>query len=1053
MKKIFITSLLICAFCQLANSQQIAIPRIEKMPNKPEPYDMRDWKEVALGYDNLVFDLNLTGQYLPLTRLYNGTVNYPDHGSFYQDTYVGAPEPHTRNESVNSFMGIIGATLCGVDKTNHYGHNWVLMCEEFFNHKNGINLYGNNVNARTGNDWWYELIPNILFYQLYDLYPDVGHFEQQYPIVADRWLSCVYALGGNTTPWKLPYMNYRAFNFDTMKPLLGSVPEPEAAGAIGWLLYNAYVKTGVEKYRVGAELCMENFSGLTENPSYELQYLYGTVGAARMNAEMETNYDLNKMLNWCVEVGTLRQWAHTLGWGTVLGKWNGIDANGLTAAISREGNTDFGDYAFVMNTFQQIGVLAPVARYDDRYARALGKYILNTANSCRLFYSKYLPVENQDGAAWSQQYDPESYIAYEAVRQYKDGKSPYATGDALDGKWAATNLSLYSSSPVGYIGAIIEKTNVEAILKIDLLKTDFSHAEAYPTYLYYNPYNEKKQVELNLGSQQYALYDATKNDFITQSATGVYQLEIPADNAIVLVLTPVGGTVTYENERMLINGIVADYISSNMVTNHKPRIKSLSATKELALYNEEIILYCSASDREDNYLRYEWILNGQVVSTTEQTKWKTPAQKGIYEFTCRVKDLKNETAESVIKIEVVDRINTPPAISKLTAVPQRVSLLSDVTLSCQATDADGDALLYEWKDEDGSVLGNTASFTWKAPDETGVFQFFCKVDDQHGGTDESSIKVNVYDPDGSVTGEMVAHYTFNGNVDDSSGYDNNGTAYNLIGAVGVDGNEGSGYYFNGENAYIRIANSASLNSEDAVSVSLWLNADKIENNERYPISFGLWDHRWKISTYGEIVKWTLKTTDAVLDVVTQTPLAANKWYHVVGLYDGVSSTIYLNGKVESSALQSGTIPQSGVDLIIGRAYTTEDGYNFQGKLDDIRIYDYALSDKEIQDLYKEYSGGLSVPDNKMDEKQIRIFPNPVKDKLVVAFTLDKSVSDMRMKILNLQGSVVMNLYSSGTGFETGAHSINTDLTVLPQGTYLLQLVIDNAVYYQKIIKQ
>ncbi|HAE87997.1 TPA: hypothetical protein DCG86_08230, partial [Candidatus Marinimicrobia bacterium] len=63
-------------------ADQIPIPRVEQMPNLPQPYLMRNWKQVTADYDNLVFDLNRTGQYLPLVWINTHTVNYPNHNSF-----------------------------------------------------------------------------------------------------------------------------------------------------------------------------------------------------------------------------------------------------------------------------------------------------------------------------------------------------------------------------------------------------------------------------------------------------------------------------------------------------------------------------------------------------------------------------------------------------------------------------------------------------------------------------------------------------------------------------------------------------------------------------------------------------------------------------------------------------------------------------------------------------------------------------------------------------------------------------------------------------------
>ena len=51
-------------------SGQIAIPRIEKMPNLPAPYNLRNWKQVARQYDSFVYDVTKTGQYLPLVSAF-----------------------------------------------------------------------------------------------------------------------------------------------------------------------------------------------------------------------------------------------------------------------------------------------------------------------------------------------------------------------------------------------------------------------------------------------------------------------------------------------------------------------------------------------------------------------------------------------------------------------------------------------------------------------------------------------------------------------------------------------------------------------------------------------------------------------------------------------------------------------------------------------------------------------------------------------------------------------------------------------------------------------
>jgi hypothetical protein len=398
-------------FCgaSLAVSQQVSIPRIDLMPNSPSPYFMRDWRSVARGYDSLVFDFNRTGTYLPLVWLNTNTQNYPLHDGFGLHTVVGTTAPASA-EAINCIPAVVGASLAGIDMSNHQGRNWALMAEEWFNNRPEQNVYKNHPVDNTGDDWWYETMPNVFFYQLNDLYPGTGSFDYQFTKIADRWLEASRAMGASLTPWNIPNMDHRGWYLQTMTPYDNGVHEPEAAGAIGWLLYNAWVRTGNVNYRAGAEGAMEFLNGLSGNPSYELQLSYGTYIAARMNAELGTNYDVNKMLNWCFNVGPLRSW------GAITGKWWSYDCAGLIGEVN-----GINDYAFAMNTFEQIGALVPMVRYDDRFARAIGKWVLNAANASRLFYVGFLPDGNQDSEQWGRQYDSSSVIAHEAMRQFNGG--------------------------------------------------------------------------------------------------------------------------------------------------------------------------------------------------------------------------------------------------------------------------------------------------------------------------------------------------------------------------------------------------------------------------------------------------------------------------------------------------------------------------------------------------------------------------------------------------------------------------------------------------------
>ena len=111
---------------------------------------------------------------------------------------------------------------------------------------------------------------------------------------------------------------------------------------------------------------------------------------------------------------------------------------------------------------------------------------------------------------------------------------------------AAHDLGLYGSSHVGMLGGIVKPTNVEKILQCDLLKTDFFRGPAEPTFLYYNPYDTDKQVELELGPNPRDVYDAVNRTTLLHNLKGLVRFAIAPDAARVLVIVPPGAKLVQE---------------------------------------------------------------------------------------------------------------------------------------------------------------------------------------------------------------------------------------------------------------------------------------------------------------------------------------------------------------------------------------------------------------------------------------------------------------------------------------------------------------------------
>ncbi len=1028
-----VTIVLILHFIILANTfpQQINITRIEQMPNNPSPYLIRDWKKVAQGYDSLVYNFNAAGEYLPLLFFNNNTINYFAQQSFGLHSYVGTYYT-TNGEAINVLPSIVGAALVGIDKRNQNGFDWVKMSREYFNKRPEMNVYKNSPNDNTSDDWWYESMPNVFFYQLYSLYPDVEDYDYQFRTIADRFLEVAQLSGGNTTPWKYPNFAYRGWDFANKQSYKIGVEEPEAAGAIAWILYNAYVETNEKKYLIGAEWCMEYLNSLSLNPAYEIQLSYGVYIAARMNAEIGTDYDIPKMLGWCFSKTFLRNW------NVLLGKWGIYDINGLIGEDSER------QYAFSMNTFQQIGALVPLVRYDERFARAIGKWVLNATNSLRLFYSKYLDDLQQDDEDWSKQYDPNSYIAYESLLKTDSG-SPRATGDAKAGGWAQTNLSLYSSSSVGYLASLLDTTNVPMILRLDLNKTDFFQKSSYPSYLLFNPYDVDKNVEVKLPSGTYDIYETISNSFIVMGVTDSADINIPANSAVIIVLTPPKGKIEYKLKQLLIDGVVVDYDSGVQVADYPPRIKSLAAVSNVLVQNDSTEIYCTAVDKDNDQLQYFWgISTGSIYDQGAVVNFTAGDDTGIVSIKVVVEDSKGEKDSAAVNLKVVEFINHSPQINFIKAKPGKINIGGSTVIVCNAYDSDNDNLNFSWRSDFGIINQIKAdSIVWEAPFQEGDYFVEYTAADSHGAEVKDSIKIMVRDFSKYKTGNLIAFYPFNGNADDESGNDNNGF---ITGAVFTNdrfNNPSSALYFDGINDKVQIKNSSSLNFQNAITISFWMKLDQLLSKEVYIISHGSWDKRFKVSLYNGKLRWTIKTdkTDRqILDLDSKSILDANKLYNCVVTYSGSDAEIWLNSELDSFTGWSGKLLTSDIDLTIAQMLPNDTNYNFKGILDDFRIYDYVLLPDAIENLY-------DLPTSVENSRKKEIFPtesilfsnypNPFNASTLITYAVTR-YSRVKINIYDLLGGKIRSLLDDEK--EKGIYNItwngkNDFGTVVSSGIY------------------
>jgi hypothetical protein len=1026
MKRTFLySSFLLLSFPAFSQTGQLSISRIDQMPNLPSPFLIRDWKTVALNYDSFVFNTTKTGQYLPLTRTGSkGQFNYPDNLPIFMDSYVGSTSHSDAAEAINILPAIVGASLAGIDKSNQNGMNWVSMTKDFFNLKNGQNVYLNGYSTTSGNDWWYDLMPNVYFYQLRSLYPDTStEIHSQFISVADQWLSCVNKLGGSTIPWTLPNMNYRAFNLATGLPLNNSVPEPESAGSISWILYNAYLQTGNKKYFEGAQLAMDFLTGFPTDPSYEIQLPYGTLIAARMNAVDGTNYPLQKLLDWCFDHSSPLR-----GWGSIIGNWGGYDVSGLIGEANDAGN----DYAFVMNGFQQAAALAPLPKYDKRYAREIAKWLLNVTNASRLFYWNGLLFYHQDSYSWAVANDPQACIPYESMKQKKNGLTPLATGDAIGGGWSATNLSLYSGSSVGYLGAVVSQTNVPEILQIDLNKTDFYGDNALPAFMYFNPTAVSKQIAVVLPSGTFGVYEAiTENVMFARDSVSL-QFTIPANEVRLIRLYPAGVVPHTLNGRLYAGDQVLDY-HYNYSYSTPLRIKSLSGNPNPVIIDSAFTVFCEPGNViQGDSIKFEWFMNDSLLpgQNSKQLKLTAPSYHVQQIIKCRISD-KSLIAEDTIRIHVLSHIPAPPVILSIHPSMPYTPKAGINNFTAIVKPAAGDTLTYSWRSNAGSLIQTSGStVNWQAPDTLGIASITVKVTNQDSLSTTFSTGLLVKDI-GLLFQTPLIWYPFDTDSKNAIANQFHATVSGATKTEDARGAASLAYRFTSGQNIIYTNNDPALNFTNAVSISCWVKCETL-GSERFVISHGSWQQRYKLSiTPTGYLRWTVKTDAGVCDLDGSGPIDLNRYYHVTCLYTGYSMELYVDGTLDSFKPFSGSILASTKPITIGRMDNIETQYALLGSVDEVKIWDKEIPVSQIAQLKNEWLTATGINSKELIS---RIYPNPSNGVIYIEIPENSSIENIALYSMN--GALIQN-YSTTKTSELIMIRINQPST----GLYLLQIIL------------
>ena len=248
---------------------------------------------------------------------------------------------------------------------------------------------------------------------------------------------------------------------------------------------------------------------------------------------------------------------------------------------------------------------------------------------------------------------------------------------------------------------------------------------------------------------------------------------------------------------------------------------------------------------------------------------------------------------------------------------------------------------------------------------------------------------------------LVGYWSFDGNANDISGNGNNGIVHNATLTFDRCGNPNSAYNFNGVGNYIEVQNStsiASIFSNNEISISAWIKIDDwyISNKKWFIIA--------ELSKGNQFASFGFCLTPSSMYFFDEYNynFNLNELYHLVVTYNKTDSQLrfYVNGNIVNQVKTSKNLTDVAGTLKFGWSPYGSEEFS-KGIIDDIRIYNRALTDKEVLMLY-------NLPTKKSEIRTIDTTVNVGTENIHIPLFYNINCKKMLPNILSFTANIKFN---------------------------------------------
>jgi hypothetical protein len=224
-----------------------------------------------------------------------------------------------------------------------------------------------------------------------------------------------------------------------------------------------------------------------------------------------------------------------------------------------------------------------------------------------------------------------------------------------------------------------------------------------------------------------------------------------------------------------------------------------------------------------------------------------------------------------------------------------------------------------------------------------IGSYYCVVSNSAGSVVSASALL--------MEADLRAYWPLDGNYTDTSGHGYNAAA---VGSPSfADGYSGQSVNLT-NNSYLTCANSSVLTMADGGTVSAWVKTSGLTDQYASVVTKGRYSWRLCRNSSGSSMIFHFNNINGVeYQANGDIPVVDGTWHHLVGTYDGRSIRLYVDGQLDASAVTSVAV-NSTTDLVyIGSRSDNPTGRAWDGLIDEVRIYRFALDAEMIQLLYEQ----------------------------------------------------------------------------------------------------